>query len=186
MKKIGLLLFLAIGLVFAGRWLVFDEPPRKADVIIVLAGDRGARTEKGVALWRQGYAPYIMVSGGNVYHNTNIADLMAEHAMELGVPRDKILVESLANTTYQNAVYTKDMMQKNGFHSAIIVSSDFHMRRVWMAYQKVFKGQEVELTYCPVRDADFDVKKWWSNNQSIILMVTEYVKLIGYSLGRET
>ncbi|MBP2660107.1 MAG: hypothetical protein H6Q69_3139, partial [Firmicutes bacterium] len=59
-------------------------------------------------------------------------------------------------------------------------------RRVWMAYQKVFKGQEVELTYCPVRDADFDVKKWWSNNQSIILMVTEYVKLIGYSLGRET
>jgi hypothetical protein len=44
LQAIGLLSLLvlllgAIGLYFAGRWLVLDEPPVKADFIVLLGGD---------------------------------------------------------------------------------------------------------------------------------------------------
>jgi len=189
MKKstIVLVLFCAIiiSLMVAGRFLTVDEQPQKADVIIILAGDLGARTERGVALWHEGYAPYIIVSGGNVYHNTNIGELMAEHAVELGVPRQFIIVEPRAHTTFQNAVYSKEVMQQHDFNSAIIVSSDYHMKRVRFIFRKVFTSDITQLTFCSVGDVEFSPDYWWTNNQSIMIVVNEYLRLIGYVLGRQ-
>lgn len=171
--------------IVAGRLLIVDEQPQKADVIIILAGDLGARTEKGAALWREGYAPYIIVSGGTVYHNTNIGELMAQHAVELGVPRQFIIVEPLAQTTFQNAVYSKAAMQQYGFNSAIIVSSDYHMQRVRLIFHRVFAGHITPLTFCSVGNLDFIPEYWWTNNQSVMIVFSEYLKLIGYAFGRQ-
>ena len=54
-KKVVLTLIsltcLLLVLANAGRWLVLDQSPRQADVIIVLSGD-SARTRMGIDLYR--------------------------------------------------------------------------------------------------------------------------------------
>jgi len=190
-KKINLILvllaflfFASIGK-FAGQFLVINEQPQKADVIVILAGDRGYRTERGAELFQAGYAPYIIVSGGPIYNNITAADLMMNHAVELGIPAEAIIKESYADSTYQNAVYTKEIMEQRGFKSVIIVSSDFHMRRVKMVFERVFKDTDIELIYCAAKDPTFDPDHWWSSNKSIMNTFNEYVKLIGYFFNRD-
>lgn len=142
------------------------------------------RTERGVALWYDGYAPYIMVSGGNVYHTTNIGVLMMEHARELGVSPESIIIEPKADSTYQNAIYTKSLMKQYGFNSAIVVSSDYHMQRVKFTYQSVFKDTDIRLIYCAAQDINYNSDRWWANNKSAMTTISEYIKFIGYAFGR--
>ena len=167
-----------------GRLLVYNEEPQPADVIIVLAGDRGQRTEKGVELWKQGYAPYIMVSGATVYHTTTIAELMKRHAMELGVPEAAIIVEPQADSTYDNAVYSKNLVVQYGMHSAIIVSSDSHMQRVRFIFDRIYSGTGVKLVYCAAPERNFDPRQWWRSGKGIVIVANEYMKFVGYLFVR--
>jgi len=187
---ISLIIFLsAVTVIFAfyaGELLVVDEKPQKSDVIIVLAGDHGARTGLGARLFQQGYAPYFMVSGGQVYHATTAADLMAAHAVELGIPEKSIILESRADSTYQNAVFTKELIHKYDFKSAIIISSNYHMRRVKLIFQREFFGSGVSLTYCAATDPEYNPHRWWATNKSLLITFDEYIKFIGYSLGKNT
>ena len=182
-----LLAFLFIALIgkLAGQFLVVNEQPQKADVIAILAGDRGYRTERGAELFHAGYAPYIIVSGGPIYNNITAADLMMNHAMELGIPAEAIIKESHADSTYQNAFYTKEIMEQRGFKSVIIVSSEFHMRRVKLVFERVFKDTDIKLIYCAAKDPAFDPDHWWSSNKSIMNTFNEYVKLMGYFFNRD-
>lgn len=181
---IFLLLFLASLSYFPGHLLVVNQPPQKADVILVLAGDRGSRLERGVSLWQEGYAPSLMVSGGNIYYETNIGMLMKEHAVKLGVPEQAVLVEPYADSTYQNAVLTRELMMKYNLQSAIVVSSNYHMYRVRLLYEREFKGTGIHLSYCAAQDENFNQDRWWANNKSAMLTISEYIKLVGYAIGR--
>src|SRR5579884_3284234 len=48
-----------------GSWLVVQEPPARADAIIVLSGDspRAPRAARAAALYRAGWAPVVVASG---------------------------------------------------------------------------------------------------------------------------
>lgn len=181
------LLILSILLIigkYAGRFLVTGDLPQKSDVIVILAGDKGFRTERGIELYEAGYAPYIIVSGGPLYMNTTYADLMKNHIIEHGIPADVVIKESRSDSTYQNALYSKEIMKKKGFKSAIIVSSSYHMRRVKMVFDRAFKNTGIKLVYCYARDPLFNPDRWWSNNSSIMKVFNEYVKFIGYFFNR--
>ena len=70
-KRIGwMITILAIFLVSlfmlkeAGNFLVINDKPEKSDVVIVLSGGGIERIEKAVELYKEGFAPYIMLSNG--------------------------------------------------------------------------------------------------------------------------
>lgn len=171
---------LSCAFLFAGRFLVYNQPPKKADVIIVLSGDKGSRLEKAVSLYKLGYAPKIMVSGGIVYYKTTLAQLMIQQATSLGVPRSALISENQSNTTYENGTNTLKEMKSHHFTSAIIVSSDYHMRRVHMIFTRIYRDSNITLTFCAAKDPHFNPNRWWSNNKSAMDTVTEYIKYIGY------
>ncbi|HEX8954570.1 MAG TPA: YdcF family protein, partial [Polyangia bacterium] len=78
-----------------------------AEVIIVLGaalgpeGDLGAvlaeRVLVGVEAWRAGAAPWLLMTGKFE------AELMKRRAVKLGVPAERVLVETAALTTRENA-----------------------------------------------------------------------------------
>ncbi|KKR38754.1 MAG: hypothetical protein UT71_C0008G0001, partial [Parcubacteria group bacterium GW2011_GWF2_40_10] len=48
-------------------FLVVQDKPEKSDVILVLAGDsNGERVDQAVKLYKEGYAPKILMSGGPI------------------------------------------------------------------------------------------------------------------------
>lgn len=186
-KMIWTILFvILIGMIFvnAGRFLVLGDHLHKSDAIIVLSGDRGERIEKAAKLYKQGFATYFVISGGTVYHNVTMAELMEKHAIELGVPKNRIIIENRADSTYENAHFTRMKIKSYPIHSAIVVSSDYHMLRVQLIFNREFKNTGMKLLYTGAKDPEFNEAQWWSSNKSIMITLNEYIKLIGYALGK--
>ena len=180
MKRLVIVLAAALILVLviknAGTFLVVNEPPRKAGVIIVLSGDRGSRLQWGIRLYQQGYAPCLLYTSSS----TGLPKLVA---MVEGVPERAFILDRLAQSTYENAVDSKALMQKYGLHSAVVVSSDYQMRRASIIFAHVFRGTGTTFTYVAVPDPEFHPTRWWTSRQTMLHMAWEYMGMAVFYLG---
>jgi uncharacterized SAM-binding protein YcdF (DUF218 family) len=185
MKKIVILAVIAVFIILitAGIWkhevivssiwnyLVVSDEPKKADVIIVISGGPG-RVQYGAQLFRSGYADKIFLSGAS--------QLMVRQAVSLGVPEDHILVENRARTTYGNAKYSSEIMESQGYKSAILVTSPYHTRRAGMIFHQFF--QKWDLTVCSIPYDASIATNWWKDKNLIYDVTTEYLKMVYYFL----
>ncbi|MBB6217739.1 uncharacterized SAM-binding protein YcdF (DUF218 family) [Anaerosolibacter carboniphilus] len=116
-----------------------NEKPRPSDVIIVLGahlwGDQPSpllryRLDQAVALYRQGYGKYIIVSGAQGDDElATEAYAMAAYLMRHNISKDIIYLEENSYSTYENMKYSKEIMDREGFQSAVIVTNTFHVYR---------------------------------------------------------
>lgn len=80
----------------------------------------------------------IIISGGQVYEFTGSeAEIAKSILIGLGVPEDKIIPERKSLNTTQNAKYSKELIDQNGFKKPILVTSAFHMHRSLRQFEKV-------------------------------------------------
>ncbi|WP_188687879.1 YdcF family protein [Pullulanibacillus camelliae] len=188
MKKIKRMLLLlmallvVIGFFGAGPFLYINEKPVHSDVIIVLGGGAGEREGLASALYKEGYAPYVMVSNGGArdHPTPEVAELEMGWLKADGVPGSAIIPELKAQSTYGNAVYTEKMMKKHGFKSAIVVSSSYHMRRSHYIFQKLYKGSGIALHYKGAKTPHYNPTWWWTTEAGWKNTISEYIKLVGY------
>lgn len=176
--------FLLIVLIFAilsnlpwpllAKLLVVDDRPEKVDVLITLAGD-SERDLYAAELYRLGLAPKIIMSGCG-----SSAWKMAKRAVNIGVRERDIIVEEKSESTYQNAVYSRDIVLAQNFKSAIIVTSPYHMRRTKLVFGRVFRNTGVELLYCSTRDSGFNVDGQCKSEIDRQIVRREYTKLVYY------
>lgn len=189
-KKIIILLIattmILISIIVAnlGKFLVQSDKLGKADAIVVFSGDNGPRTERAVELLKEGYADYLILSGGKVYDDVTMAELMKNHAIKLGVDENKILIDDEASTTNENADFTADIIEENNFKSVIVVTSDYHTRRSKLAMEKALEdtlidGEKVSVSVTPSKEEKFTTK-WWTSGNSVLMVISEYLKLAGY------
>lgn len=178
-----IILIIIIGLNL-GKFLVKLDKLEKADAIVVFSGDNGPRTERAVELLKEGYADYLILSGGKVYDDVTMAELMKNHAIKLGVDENKILIDDEAATTNENADFTADIIEENNFKSVIVVTSDYHTRRSKLAMEKALEdtlidGEKVSVSVTPSKEEKFTTK-WWTSGNSVLMVISEYLKLAGY------
>ena len=138
LEVIGVLVLIALGAVIA-RYGAHDHAA-PADLIVVLGGGQGGterRTEHGVALYRQGYAPVLLCSGGAVTpRDIAEANRCAAAALEAGVPADAILTELESRSTEENAIAAQAIMQAHGWDTALIVTDDYHLWRAHWLFER--------------------------------------------------
>lgn len=120
------------------------DAPKSADCMIVLGGglDRNTgeplstlayRLDRAVGLFDEGYAPAIIVSGGQgADEPISEAESMRNYLLRRGVPESAIIMEAQSTTTRENMAFSKAIMDENGYESALIVTSDYHL---WRAMQ---------------------------------------------------
>lgn len=137
--SIGLLaIYLLLCLYVATQ--VYVDTRSQSDVIIVLGAKSyrdkqfnpclKARVEQAVGLYQQGFAPKLLMSGGNDsedYHNE--AETMREIALNLGANDQDIIMEKYSSSTYENLLFSQRIMQRNKMQTALIVSEPFHLPR---------------------------------------------------------
>lgn len=133
------------------------KPPAKPDfsaaqAIVVLGGgihhgdgDKAPDTLGPWTLERLDFAVHayrqlnlkIAVSGGRPAgaHSAEAALMKSVLESDFGVPVS--WVESRSRTTWENAVYTKDLLQANGIGTVVLVTNAWHMRRAVWSFERV-------------------------------------------------
>lgn len=140
----------AVLLFFGGSYayimnnLVVNEKPVVSDIIIVPEGGvtvERARTAR--QLLDQGYS-----RSGQVIVSPLVANNM-EYYEYYNFNEEEIINEVEATNTYENALNTLEIVDKLGYDSAIVTSSDYHMKRVKLLYDRVNEeeGYNFNLTY---------------------------------------
>lgn len=112
---------------------------QKRDAIIVLgcpAREDGSispalreRSRTAAELYHKGIARTVICSGAAVANDFTEADVLAESLIADGVPDSRIVREKLAGDTFENIVNSKKIMQERDLHTAVIVSSPWHLRK---------------------------------------------------------
>jgi len=99
----------------AGRFLVVQDPLEKADVIIVLSGGRrDERVRQAADLYHQGYAPLVLLSGGEEMAGISVPEMLRRQALALGIPPDALLSEPDSTSTAQQARYLRPLLEPIG------------------------------------------------------------------------
>jgi uncharacterized SAM-binding protein YcdF (DUF218 family) len=140
---ISLYLLAALGLAAAG----LRDDPRPSDVLVVFGNkvepsgepspSLASRLDKAAVLYRQGMAPWVIVSGGLGKEGWDEAQVMANYLAVHGVPRRAILVDSDGNNTALTARHTAELAQQYGFHSFLLVSHFYHLPRARLAFTRL-------------------------------------------------
>ena len=97
----------------------------------------------------------------------------------------QIINDVRATSTYENAKNTLAIMEDKGYESANIVSSDYHIRRVRLIYERVNKDYNFDLTYVSSYHLnDGELVSWYRASLGVIIAgLVEPLKYIGYILG---
>ncbi|BAU28088.1 uncharacterized SAM-binding protein YcdF (DUF218 family) [Aneurinibacillus soli] len=164
------------------QFLIVQDNPKKSDAVLVLGGEHDKeRTKRAAQLFHAGYAVHYVVSdGGYNYKGAKITDEMAKAAELYKVPRSVIVMEDKALSTYDNAVYTRQLMEKEGWKSAIVVTSNWHTRRAKMTFDKVYKDSGITLSYASAEDTTLE--NWWGDLEKSKIVLKEWVKIIFYKV----
>lgn len=130
-------------------YMRYEQPPEKVDVIIGLGCHDIGVARHAAALYRGGYAPYIVFCGatgrlttGNVH---NEADWYAEEAISLGVPDSAILREGRSTNTGENIVFAHQLLKDRGtkVDTAIVVHKPYMLRRDYATIMKQWPEKPV-------------------------------------------
>jgi uncharacterized SAM-binding protein YcdF (DUF218 family) len=113
---------------------------RPADAIVVMGAAQydgrpspvfAARIEHAVALFNDGIASRLIVTGGKAEGDrTTEAATAREYAIDHGVPGSAILVEDASRTTLESVRGVAGLMRDHDLVSAVFVSDPSHMLRV--------------------------------------------------------
>ena len=112
-----------------------EEPPR----IMPDMSDRGDRLLYAAKLYQDGKAPLVLLTGGRIpwfKGDDSEAESMAKILEIMGVPRQAMLFESRALNTYENAVYTKEILERRKIKKILLVTSAAHMPRSMRIFEK--------------------------------------------------
>jgi hypothetical protein len=156
---------------YVGESWVIDEPSEHADALIVLGDDNfyGDRATRAAELSRREVAPVVVASGRRLRPSAGLAELIEHDLVERGVPKNKILrFDHTAANTIEEAKALAKLAAEKHWRSVIIVTSNYHARRVRYVYGKVFSfPNTIAVTVAGARDAEFDPDHWWEKRNSI-------------------
>ncbi|XSG81962.1 MAG: YdcF family protein [Methyloligella sp. ZOD6] len=150
----------------------FKKPP-KAEGIAVLTGD-AARIDEAMGLLAEGKAERLLISG--VYQKTTKKELEA-----LGTKNSQYLsccvdLDHEAQNTIDNATETSAWAARHGYHSVIIVTSNYHMPRALAELGRTMPA--VELYPYAVIDKKVHLDDWWLYPGTTKLLLSEYLKYL--------
>ena len=159
------------------KYVVDKDGTFSADAIVVLEGP-GNRHIKGVSLFYKKAAPLIM-SGGEG------AITMAEFALEFGVPANKIITEKESRNARENALYTKQILNKINAKKIILITSAYHMPRAYVVFKKIGVDVMPVAADFIVTDKPYNLFSFIPNVDDLrhsTFAIKEYVGIIVYWL----
>ena len=176
-------------------FIFIDDKPEKADVIFVPGNGYPQMAEKAAELYRRGLAPRVLPSGRysvtvgkfagvldrEEYYNGDYEtewDFLKDVLIKNGVPEKAILREDQATFTYENAIYSRQVTDREhlDIKKAILCCKSCPARRALMYYKLLYPDTEFFVIPCCVDSINKD--NWSETNEGIDEVMGEITRII--------
>lgn len=88
------------------------------------------RMDKGIALYKAGIAPKLLVSGDHGREQYDEVNTMKAYAIEQGVPSEDVFMDHAGFSTYESMYRAKEIF---GAEKIVVVTQEYHMYRALYA-----------------------------------------------------
>lgn len=167
-----------------GGFLVRAEPPARADLLVVLAGDfYGLRILRAGQLLREGFAPKALVSGPEGFYGFHESELAIRFAARHGFAESGFepFPHRETSTRGEAAVIVPEL-RRRGVRRLLLVTSNFHTRRAGSVFRAA--APDIEIIVVAAPDRDFEPASWWRHREAQKKFLLEWLKtmanLVGY------
>ena len=186
-KKItSLLLTAVVFFLLIGEALVlkdaFSETPVPSQAILILGTsvygqDPGPmlqlRLEKALTLYRQGYASYIVTSGGQgADEGISEAAAMRNYLVARGVPAAAIFLEDKSTSTYENLRNSAAILREKELNQVIVVTNRSHVFR--SLYLARLHGLDASGAAAPMSDRLGATVYQFARESAAVLSLMQY------------
>jgi uncharacterized SAM-binding protein YcdF (DUF218 family) len=176
------------------NFIFIQDEPQQADIIFIPGGSHNEPGEYAAKLWKEGYAPLIMPSGGisaktgrfngvkskiELYskdYKTEF-EFIADVLVKNGVPENVIIKEDASTWTKENADFSRAAADKHGLviKKAILCCKCFHSRRSFMFYQLAFPETDFYVYPVPYYSENTLITKenWYKTDVGISRVLGE-------------
>jgi uncharacterized SAM-binding protein YcdF (DUF218 family) len=178
-----------------GHILHREDVLTKADVIYVLAGTRVERIAEAGELYREGWAPLILLSrqvsepaevqlraaGVRIPTET---ELQRNVLQQMGIP--PAAIEEVTAELVATANEVDELVQfaeSRRWQRIVVVTSKLHTARARLAMRRRFAPLGREIVMRGSRYDDTDIDCWWSNRSDLRSVLFEAQKLLAYAIG---
>lgn len=134
----------------------------KADCILALGSHDTRVAERAAELYHQGWAPLLIFAGGlgrltEGLWTESEADLFARIAIEKGVSKEAILIESRSTNTGENIHFVRQLLSEKGLELQrfIIVQKPYMERRAMATFEKAWPGKSFVVTSPEISFEDY-------------------------------
>jgi uncharacterized SAM-binding protein YcdF (DUF218 family) len=177
----------SVWLPWPALWLDVSEPVSVSDMIVMPSGQFAARIPKAAELLRHHFGRTLFATSGEGYDATlrvlgiqmTEAELLSRLLASQGIAAKAVTMSIGSHSTYGDAIAFREYVRTTGIHSALIVTSHLHSRRVRWMYRRVLPASFV-LTVIEAPQTDFEVRRWWQYEDGMLAVVNEYLKLAFY------
>ncbi len=170
---VGFILLIGVGFYLSPQ----DNPDKANAIVVVSGGQTTSRAEKGIELYKQGYAPNIIFSGAALDDGPSNAFAMRDQALASGVPASNIYIDEKSQNTYENAVNTKAILQSLAASKIILVTSPYHQRRANQTFKSAL-GKGYQVLGVSAFDDRWSKSQWWRRGFPLFISASETWKLI--------
>ncbi|MEN8222124.1 MAG: YdcF family protein [Acidobacteriota bacterium] len=203
MKKIKILLlvflFMFLLFILTDVYLLLLKPldtgveitKNQGDIMLVLGGglksgnkigvSTAERLEKAVQLYLVKEMK-IIVSDGSLYRKSPAIKMFKEYLVGKGIKPEHILFEGKSQTTYENFIYTKNMLINEKSKAVLVITSPYHQKRssIIMKYLNLNNYKVIKVDKSEVYQADSIRQRI----RSLRLIIREYFGLLKFRILR--
>ncbi|PWV94472.1 DUF218 domain-containing protein [Paenibacillus cellulosilyticus] len=157
------------------------------DVVLVFGSITAPvyRVPKAVELLHSNRASKIIMSGGQ--SDPPEAMAMQDAALRLGAQQSDIILETRSNNTFENALFTKSLLDEiyglKAIRRILLVTNYFHLRRCLLT-MKTYMPEWIEYSLCGVLDNNTRPENWWTNEKGRTRVMNEVERLIKYTRSK--
>lgn len=134
------------------NYLQLHETPVRCDVIFCLCSHDTRVAERAAQLMLNDLGEYLVFSGGigkltEGMFDKSEAEVFAEIAEKMGVPSEKIIIESKSTNTGENVRFTYDLLKEKGIgaNSLLLIQKPYMERRTYATFKKQWPATKVQI-----------------------------------------
>jgi uncharacterized SAM-binding protein YcdF (DUF218 family) len=162
--------------------LCSNDTLKKSDAIILLEGDGYNRVERTIKLFKQGWAPKIVVSGGydNETNGSINGDKLIPILLENGIKKECIIYEKKSMHTDEQANNVIDLCIKFNWKKIILVASNYHQYRAYFTFFRKLSlknlEKSIEIINAPADKLSWFIETGWGIRYDLLQLEFEKIE----------